>query len=38
MRLNNGNKRKYIYFQADYRIKTDLPGTQTPMGNQGGGL
>ncbi len=37
MRLNNGKKRKYIYFQADYRLKTDLPGVQTPMGNQGGG-
>jgi len=37
MKLNNGKKRKYIYFQADYRLKIDLPGVQTPMGNQGGG-
>ena len=37
MKLNNGKKRKYIYFQADYRLKKDLPGVQTPMGNQGGG-
>ena len=37
MKLNNGKKRKYIYFQADYRLKTDQPGGQTPMGNQGGG-
>ena len=37
MRLNNGKKRKYIYFQADYRLKKDLPGVQTPMGNQGAG-
>ncbi len=37
MKLNNGKKRKYLYFQADYKLKKDLPGVQTPMGNQGGG-
>jgi hypothetical protein len=28
MLLNNGKKRKYLYFQSDYNIKTTTGGSE----------
>ena len=35
MKLNDGKKRKFLYFQSDYKIKTD--NGQAPGGQDGGG-
>ena len=34
MRLNNGKKRKYLYFQSDYKIKRE--NEQPPVGGEQG--
>ena len=35
MKLNDGKKRKFLYFQSDYKIKTE--NSQAPGGQDGEG-